>query len=105
MAWRTASSNSIGPGMSSDGCSGWFDMLAGISGAFSTASRSGGFLEGMIFPRSSTSRALRSVEKGVFSSKKGFDPNWLEKRSRRAVGREGATVTVTVTRRGLGSEG
>lgn len=27
MEWRTASSNSIGPGMSNVGCSGWFDIL------------------------------------------------------------------------------
>lgn len=43
-----------------------------------------------MFPCSSTRRALRSVENGVFSSRKGFGSRCLEKRSRREVALEGA---------------
>ena len=57
---------------------------------------SGVFSSGIFSSGASTSRmAERSVEKGVFSSSKGFGLRCLEIRPRRAVeGREGARVGV-----------
>jgi hypothetical protein len=95
---RTASSNSIGPGMSSAGCDGWFDIFFGGSGAsFFTSATS--FLTSctctffggdgrMRLPFSSSGRALRSVEKGVFSSRKGFESKCLEICLRREPARD-----------------
>jgi hypothetical protein len=88
MDWRTASSNSIGPGMSRVGWDGWLDILAGASSAMAG---SDGF--GAALAWSSSRMALRSVEKGVLSSRNGRASRCPEKRPRRAVGREGARMT------------
>lgn len=55
-----------------------------------------------MLPCSSTKRALRSVEKGVFNSRNGFGSRWREKRSSREDGREGARVTTREAREGEG---
>jgi len=97
IAPRTSSSNSIGPGMSSAGCGACLDVdMTEDFGASSgvVCSDNGGV---------STSRwAERSVEKGVFNSRKGFEEEerCLEIRLKRALevdggGREGARVDVT----------
>jgi hypothetical protein len=100
MDCRTASSNSIGPGINSAGCSGWLDILTGGAGGgsdlFSCVCVWGmglglggvGLALRFTFPVSSSSEAERSVEKGVFSWRKGLGlgSRWRERRLRRDLG-------------------
>jgi hypothetical protein len=86
MESRTASSNSIGPGMSSAGCAFWVDIFVGLSGVGGFCAGGGGgggagrgcwsfFSCGfarLTLPCSSSKRALRSVEKGVLISRNGL---------------------------------
>jgi hypothetical protein len=99
---RTASSNSMGPGMSSAGWAFWVDIFFGTTGSVVFAgaevsvgvgactygcacacacagagARGSGFLSCgfcrlMVFPLSSSSREPRSVENGVFNSRNGL---------------------------------
>lgn len=78
--------------MSRAGCGGWLDILAGVWGSI-VCLGSGGFFAFITFPSSSSRWALRSVEKGVFNSRKGLESRCREKRLRRDAAREGATVT------------
>jgi hypothetical protein len=70
--------------MSSAGCGFWFDLdifFGGSGSAFFTGGGSIFFSCGfgrLMFPRSSSNRALRSVEKGVFNSRKGLLSKCLE---------------------------
>ena len=69
-------------------------MFLGRSGCSAEGSwGSGGLCVFRMFPCSSSRWAVRSVEKGVFNSRKGFELRCPERRPRREVGREGATVT------------
>jgi len=100
MELRTASSNSMGPGMSSAACGGWLDIFFGGSGtlflislisfltSLTSAFTSSTFLGNMRLPCSSSMRAVRSVEKGVFNSRNGFASKCLEIWVRREPARE-----------------
>jgi hypothetical protein len=76
MESSTASSNSMGPGIINAGCGFWFDIFFGITGSVFCTGGSGffscGFGRFIAFPRSSSNRELRSVEKGVFNSRNGL---------------------------------
>lgn len=94
MEVRTASSNSMGPGMSSAGWGAWFDIFFGSSGIIFLTSCTT-FLTGafwsrfMRFPCSSSQWELRSDENGVFNSRKGFgESKCLEMRSSRDLTRD-----------------
>ena len=85
MLWRTASSNSMGPGISRAGCSGCFDMLASFF-----------FLSSMIwgvdrvtglYGMSSLVSECRSVEKGVLICRTGLCSRCREIRDRRCLAR------------------
>ena len=91
MALRTASSSSIGPGMSTVGCASCFDILCFDSMARSRGGCGGSRCGGMC-GTSSLSDASRSVEKGVLS---GMVGRWsrcreISDKRDRAEAREGA---------------
>lgn len=85
---RTASSNSMGPGIINAGCCGWLDIFLGTSGsslASSFFSVSNSFFFLIRLPCSSSRCADRSVEKGVLSSRDGLGSKCLANCERREV--------------------
>ena len=85
MLWRTASSNSMGPGINRAGCSAWFDMVAVVFLLSST-------LRGVDrvigeYGMSSFVADCRSVEKGVLICRTGLCSRCREIRDRRCLAR------------------
>lgn len=92
----------MGPGIIRAGWGGWFDIFFGISGSGSGSlalgggdGGEGGLRSSFAVPCSSSRWAERSVEKGVLSSRNGFESKCREMRLRRDAGeaREGARLT------------
>ena len=95
MESRTASSNSIGPGISNDGCAGWFEVfLSAILGAEVVPKyRLGTSLMRGVYGRSSAWSESLSAEYGVLrEGKGGFWSRCLCMRLSRLDARDGARM-------------
>lgn len=107
MDWSTASSNSMGPGIIRAAWGGCDDIAAGVLASASNSDCcSSSVLRRRTFPSSSSGCAVRSVEKGVLSSRNGFLDRCPEKRLSREEAREEARMTTgRALMEGLGRRG